>query len=277
MSESFPLRKMATTLGGRVGYALHTDKGFLDLAGFIGKPFGLRATGVLTCTVCGRKVPKFYGQGFCFPCFRDAPEASECIIKPELCQAHLGLGRDPEWERAHHAQDHVVYLSHTGGLKVGVTRTAQVPTRWIDQGAVTAMVIGRTPYRQLAGLMEVDLKRLFSDKTDWRAMLRNVAPDIGLLSEARERARAALRHDLRDYLAPDEEPVPIMYPVLAWPPKVTSVQLGRTPEVSGRLMGVKAQYLIWEDGRVLNVRNHAGHHVELTDGQGPSDLFSGTL
>jgi hypothetical protein len=28
-------------------------------------------------------------------------------------------------------------------------------------------------------------------------------------------------------------------------------------------MGIKGQYLIWEDGRVLNVRNQSGVHVEV--------------
>ena len=277
MSAPFMLRRMATAWGDPVGYALHTDHGSLALDGSIGKPFGLRATGLLTCTACGRKVPKFYGQGLCFPCFRDAPEASPCIIRPELCQAHLGQGRDPAWERAHHDQEHVVYLAHAGGVKVGVTRAALVPTRWIDQGATTALVIGRTPYRQLAGRMEVDLKRVFADKTDRRAMLRHVPPDPAALLEARERARAALAPDLRPWFTDAEGPVPIVYPVRAWPPKVISVSLARTPEVGGRLAGIKGQYLIWEDGRALNVRNHAGWHVEATSGQGPPDLFSGLV
>jgi hypothetical protein len=208
-------------------------------------------------------VKKFYGQGFCFPCLQSAPEAAECIVRPELCRAHLGEGRDPEWEKAHHDTEHAVYLSQTGDIKVGVTRATQVPVRWIDQGAVAALVIARVPYRQLAGLMEVDLKVVLADKTDWRAMLRQVEPDPGRLKEVRGRLRQAVRHDLRDYLLPDEEPLELSYPVLAYPPKVTSVQLAKSPEVSGLLVGIKGQYLIWEDGRVLNVRNHSGFHVEL--------------
>ncbi len=125
----------------------------------------------MTCVSCGRGVTKFYGQGFCFPCFRDAPEASECIVRPELCRAHLGEGRDPAWERDHHDTEHFVYLSHTGGIKVGVTRGTQVPVRWIDQGAVLALPIARTPYRQLAGAIEVALKAHFADRTNWRKML----------------------------------------------------------------------------------------------------------
>src|SRR5690606_40132032 len=129
-----PLRKLLAGFDGRVRYALPLGGETLELEPFIGGPFTLRATGVLSCVSCGRRVKKFYGQGFCFPCLRDAPEAAECIVRPELCRAHLGEGRDPDWERDHHDTEHVAYLSWTGGLKVGVTRATQVPVRWIDQG-----------------------------------------------------------------------------------------------------------------------------------------------
>ena len=263
MEEGAPLRKMLAGFDGRVHYALSMGGSVLELDPLLGKELSIRATGILTCVSCGNRVKKFYGQGFCFPCLRDAPEASVCIIRPELCRAHMGEGRDPAWEADHHNTEHVVYLSYTGGLKVGVTRATQVPVRWIDQGAVAAIVIGRTPYRQLAGLMEVDLKRAFADRTDWRAMLRPVDADVGMerLRAARTHALTSLRHDLQGYLIEDAEPLRIDYPMLAWPPKVTSVQLGRTPEIRGPLVGIKGQYLLWEDGRVLNVRNHAGYHV----------------
>ncbi|MCB0795378.1 MAG: DUF2797 domain-containing protein, partial [Flavobacteriales bacterium] len=162
------LTKMLAGLHEQVSYALQLDDGPFPLDEWVGREIQIRATGEMTCVSCGRTVRKFYGQGFCFPCLRDAPEASECIVRPELCQAHLGKGRDVEWERRHHDTEHVVYLSRTGGIKVGVTRSDQVPVRWIDQGAVEAVIIARTPYRQLAGLIEVELKKHFKDRTDWR-------------------------------------------------------------------------------------------------------------
>ena len=146
---------------------------------------------------------------------------------------------------------------------MGITRSTQVPVRWIDQGAVAAMVIARVPYRQLAGLIEVDLKRVFADRTNWRAMLKKVPVDHEALLAARELAYRTLREDLQQHLLPDALPLDINYPVLAYPPKVTSVSLLKTPEVIGKLMGVKGQYLMWEDGRVLNVRNQSGIHVEV--------------
>jgi len=246
-----------------VQYALPLNEGPFELEPFLGQQFTIRATGVLSCVSCGKRVKKLFAQGFCYPCLQNAPEAAACIIHPELCLAHEGMGRDVEWERVHHLTEHMVYLSYTGGVKVGVTRGTQVPVRWIDQGAVAALIIARVPYRQLAGLIEVDLKRLFADKTNWRAMLKLVMPDTTALSTARTLALTALRDDLSRYLLPEEAATILTYPVLAYPPKVTSVSLEKTPEVTGRLLGIKGQYLIWEDGRVLNVRNHSGVHVEV--------------
>ncbi len=270
MGEGQPLYKMLAGMEtdpadgrrGRVRYALPFEPHALELAPYIGNPFTVRATGVLSCVSCGKRVKKLFAQGFCYPCLLAAPEASDCIVHPELCRAHLGEGRDPDWEIANHATEHVVYLSYTGNVKVGVTRSTQVPVRWIDQGAVAALVVARVPYRQLAGLMEVDLKRAFADKTNWRAMLKQVEPDVELLRTAQQRVSDVLRTDLSEHLQHGEELLVIDYPVLAYPPKVTSINLQKTPEVTGVLMGIKGQYLIWEDGRVLNVRNHSGFHVE---------------
>ncbi|HEX2616038.1 MAG TPA: DUF2797 domain-containing protein [Flavobacteriales bacterium] len=271
MTEGAPLRKMLVGVdtsgdpaaGGAVNYAMRLGAQIVPLAEHIGRPFTLSFTGARSCTSCGQRVKKFYGQGLCYPCLRDAPEASECIVRPELCRAHLGEGRDPAWEVEHHHQEHDVYLSHTGGVKVGVTRGTQVPVRWIDQGAGIAMRIARTPYRQLGGAIEVDLKRFFGDRTNWRAMLQQAITDPSALLEAHAQAREGLVPELRAYLLEKPEPAFFTYPLPAPLPKVVSVSLEKLPEVTGTLLGVKGQYLVWADGRVLNVRNHSGFHVEI--------------
>ena len=51
--------------------------------------------------------------------------------------------------------EHIVYLANSSGLKVGITRASQVPTRWIDQGAVQALPLLRVATRQVSGLAEV--------------------------------------------------------------------------------------------------------------------------
>lgn len=113
---------------------------------------------------CGKRVKKLFQHGFCYPCLQSAPEAARSASCIRSCAARTSARAATRWEIAHHATEHVVYLSHTGNVKVGVTRAAQVPTRWIDQGAVAALVMARVPYRQLAGLIEVDLKRVFADR-----------------------------------------------------------------------------------------------------------------
>jgi hypothetical protein len=46
--------------------------------------------------------------------------------------------------------DHFVYLSLASGVKVGIIRHYNVPGRWIDQGAVQAVVIAKVPRRILS-------------------------------------------------------------------------------------------------------------------------------
>lgn len=271
--NAYPLHKMLATLNppaapceaGEVAYAMDAGAEQVPMEPFIGQAFTLRFSGVRTCVSCGKQVKKFYGQGLCWPCFQNAPEASPCIIRPELCEAHLGKGRDVQWELDHHKQEHIVYLSYTGGVKVGVTRSTQVPVRWIDQGAVQALPIARVPYRQLAGVIEVDLKQHFADKTDWRHMLLFDSQYIGSdpLVAARQRAGEVLDPNLREFFLPEEAVVRLTYPLHSVPPKLVSVQLDKLPEISGKLQGIKGQYLVWSDGRVLNVRNHSGYHVEM--------------
>ncbi len=254
-----------TTRGRTVHYALDLADGRRPLMERIGTQLTLRFTGLRTCMACGKRVKKFYGQGLCYTCLLNAPEASPCIVRPELCEAHQGRGRDVQWERDHHDQEHVVYLAYTGGVKVGVTRSTQVPTRWIDQGALLAVPIARVPYRQLAGAIEVDLKQHFADRTDWRKMLLMSGPAMGeaALQAARARTLALAAPVHRTFLLPAEPVMALSYPLVDAPPKLVSVQLEKLPVVEGRLQGIKGQYLVWADGRVLNVRNHSGFHVEV--------------
>lgn len=268
-----PLKKMLSAVeNGKVGYALRLGIRTLPMAERIGKPLRIRFTGARTCEVCGKRVKKFYGQGLCYPCLVSAPEASECIVRPELCQAHVGGGRDPQWEKNHHYTEHFVYLSQTGtpsrdkptgGIKVGVTRGTQIPVRWVDQGAVLAVIIARTPYRQLAGAIEVALKASLADKTDYRRMLQRVAPDHAALLAARDAATTAVPAELAPFMLVNEEPLALDYPLAETLPKVISTTFEKLPEIEGRLLGIKGQYLLWADGRVLNIRNHSGYHVEV--------------
>ena len=236
----------------------------------VGRPIRVEHTGEFTCVRCGRRVDKLFGEGYCYPCFRDAPEAAECIVKPELCEAHLGRGRDPQWEEAHHNQPHAVYLAVSSALKVGVTRLTQIPTRWVDQGAAWAVQIAEVPYRQLAGRIEVALKELYTDRTAWQRMLKGqLLEDVDLPGElARIREHIGSTADGAELLQYIFEPArlsprQLVYPVPEAPEKVKSVNLQKSPVVESTLIGIRGQYLIFDGGAVLNVRRHSGFHVIL--------------
>ena len=152
------LRKMASSYADPIEYRLKLGEEEITVNQLIGKPVKINYTGRINCINCGRVTKKSFAQGFCYPCFMNAPQNAECIVRPELCEAHIGKGRDPDWEEDNHNQPHVVYLAISTGIKIGVTRSTQVPYRWIDQGAWKAVKLAETENRYQAGLIEVDFE-----------------------------------------------------------------------------------------------------------------------
>jgi hypothetical protein len=254
---------MNTKLTDTVEYRLSDGEQELYLNDLIGKSIVFEFTGEIRCISCDKSLKKTYGQGYCWDCFQEVPEASPCIIRPELCEAHLGRGRDPQWEKEHHFTEHVVYLALSSAVKVGVTRQTQVPTRWIDQGAHEALVVCQTPYRQLAGEIEVSLKEHFTDKTNWQRMLKDQRVDADL-KEEKEGVLSYLPGNLQEYFLESSHAVHIQYPVIEYPQKVKSINLLKTDTIEGKLMGIKGQYLIFDENRVINIRNHSGFFVEIS-------------
>lgn len=258
------LRKMSSSLDEKscVSYQLNSPVSPILLNDSVGKMFEMRYTGKIRCTACGKIIKKPYGQGYCYPCFISSPETEECVLKPHLCQAHMGIARDMSYAEHHCLIDHYVYLAISGGLKVGVTRHTQIPTRWIDQGASQGLIIAKTPNRYLAGTIEVELMRSFSDKTNWRSMLTNAEPDIDLYEE-RKRLLSLLPNELVAYLTDNHTIQHISYPVASYPEKVTSLNFDKTPHIGGILQGIRGQYLIFENGKVINLRTFTGYEVEV--------------
>ncbi|WP_223274566.1 DUF2797 domain-containing protein [Salibacter halophilus] len=263
MELSGNLHKMPVKLlDGKAHYTLELNDEKGDLNGALGEKINLHFTGQINCVNCGRKIKKTFGQGFCFPCFRDAPQASECIIHPERCRGHLGEGRDPEWEQKHHVQPHFVYLAVSSGLKVGITRETQIPTRWIDQGARAGIILAKTTNRYEAGVIEVALKEHFADKTSWQRMLKGDIKDVDLLEE-KEKARKFIPDEMSDFFYDENDIISIEYPLLESPDKVKSVKFDKEPTISGTLTGIKGQYLILDNKFVTNIRNQSGYFVEV--------------
>jgi hypothetical protein len=256
------LKKMKTSLDQEVSYRLLLDSE-VKLSDFIGTQITMQWTGNIFCQSCGKSTKKSFGEGFCYPCFTSAPEAAECIIRPELCRAHLGEGRNPEWEQKHHNVPHVVYLAASDTVKVGVTRATQIPTRWIDQGAASAIILAETPNRYEAGVLEVALKSFFTDKTNWQRMLKNEIDDSIDLIDEKWSLHDQLPADLQQYFSENDEVIQFTYPVLQFPTKVASLGFDKSPEIHGVLEGIKGQYLIFQGGQVVNIRKHTGYEIQL--------------
>lgn len=244
-------------------YLLKFNEGVLAFNNIIGKKLRLEHTGKIICSACGKVTKKSYGQGYCYPCFISVPQTEECVLRPELCQAHLGIARNMEYARENCLVDQYVYLALSGGLKVGVTRYHQVPTRWVDQGAVFAIKVAVTPNRYNAGLVEVALKKIFADKTNWRKMLTGNDEEIDLFDK-KKHALEAIKNIGAEFIEADDTIYRIKYPIEQFPAKINSVSFDKQPVIEGTLLGIKGQYLIFDDGRVYNVRTHTGYEVKIS-------------
>ncbi|MBL7664820.1 MAG: DUF2797 domain-containing protein [Bacteriovoracaceae bacterium] len=236
---------------------------YLPLNASIGKKITLKSHQVYECLNCQKQGAKSYGQGYCFDCFSKLAECDMCIVKPELCHYDAGTCREPRWAERYCMKPHIVYLANSSGLKVGITREQQIPTRWLDQGAVQALPILKVETRYLSGVMEKALAQVMSDKTNWRELLKNEGSNLNMIEE-REKVLPLLKPLIEQYgaeiLASDA--VSFQYPVSQFPEKIQSIDLDKTPEQSGVLLGIKGQYLIFDNG-VLNVRKYTSLKMEI--------------
>lgn len=261
MNVSGQLRKMTHEEGDPIQYYLNLDEKPVGINAALDHTLTLRFLGKITCVECGRVIKKTYDEGYCFPCARDLPENAMCSVRPERCEHDRGNERDREFYETHCKVDHFVYLSLTSAVKVGVTRHWNIPSRWIDQGAVQGLVIARTPERRLAGQIEIALAKKMSDKTNWRRMLKGDIEEVDLAA-VREQVHDWIPQDLREYFLEGEPVHTLHYPVRAVPAKIVSHNLDKENELSGRLTGIKGQYLIFDE-RVINLRKYAGYHVQF--------------
>ncbi len=255
------LRKMQTEVGRPIQYYMVFESDFLNLNQVLDQTLHIDFI-KFQCLNCGLDRP-IYRQGFCKSCFFEIPTAGDWIMRPELSTAHLGKeDRDLEYEKKVQLQPHIVYLANSSNIKVGVTRKTQVPTRWIDQGAHEAIEIVEVPNRYLAGITEVALKDHIGDKTNWRKMLTNQVEDEDLV-EWRTKLKEFIPQEVADYFIENNNETHLEFPVLRYPEKVKSLNLGKTPSYTGVLKGIKGQYLIFEDNTVFNVRGNEGAYVGI--------------
>jgi len=265
------IQKLITSLQDPVQYQLPIGDALVPMNDLIGKEIILTHNGDIHCIACGRKTNKSFNQGYCYPCFNSLAQCDICIIKPEQCHYAEGTCREPQWGETHCLREHYVYLANSSGIKVGITRGTQIPTRWMDQGASQALPILRVKNRLMSGLVEVAMKNHVGDKTHWQRMLKGEPPPLDL-SEKRDELFSACEQALSEITdmhgedaisqLVDETPVDIHYPVNQYPEKVKSFNFDKTAEVRGVLNGIKGQYLLLDSG-VLNMRKFGGYQLQL--------------
>ena len=266
------LTKMRSELTDPVTYWLRVGEQDVKLNDFLGKRIDIHFSNKMACIQCGRNITKTFQQGYCFPCMQRINECDNCMLFPERCRVEHGTCPHDDWAHEHCYQEHYVYLANSSGLKVGITRHNNVPTRWIDQGASMALPILKVANRRQAGLVEMLFKKHVNDKTNWREMLKNNFPSLDLMQE-RDRLLELVNdelHVLQKKYEPgvisvldNQKVVTIRYPVLSFPDKITSLSIDKTPSVSGILQGIKGQYLLLDSG-VMNVRKFGGYEVSIT-------------
>ncbi|MCB1052192.1 MAG: DUF2797 domain-containing protein [Acidobacteria bacterium] len=261
---------MAVEPGDPIQYQLPLGEHRLHLNPYLGKELHFRYSGEIFCCNCGRKTKKSFNQGYCFPCFRKLAECDACILRPEQCHFHLGTCRDDDFAANHCFRPHYVYVANSSGLKVGITREVNLPTRWIDQGASQALPILKVANRRMSGLLEVEIKNHMSDKTNWRALLQGEPEPLDLCAirdELMPKLQAkmeAMRHQFPGELLEEVEasgPETFQYPILEYPKKISSFNLDKDPDFGGTLIGIKGQYLLFDTG-VINIRKYTSYFVE---------------
>jgi hypothetical protein len=271
---SGPIGKMSTALAdGVASYALPVGDTTLDMSTIIGKQVTLSFVGTKTCIHCGSEQAELHIQGYCRACSVSLAKCDSCSVSPEKCHYAEGTCREPSWGETNCLVDHIVYLSYTSGFKVGVTRSKNIPDRWIDQGATVAVPLFRTSQRLIAGLIECEIKSFMADKTQWRQMLMSDdSPSLDTVIRAANDTIAQIipfikklqdTYKFSDITTLTPSATEISYPLFSRPAKIGMPHnLDKSTTISGPLRGVKGQYLFIGD-TVINVRKYSGYHMAI--------------
>ncbi len=266
------ISKMRIALDAPAQYSLRLNDEQHALNPLIGQTLRLEFLGSINCTHCDRLTKKSFGQGYCWPCFSKLAQCDSCMMSPEKCHYDAGTCREPEWAQDFCMTDHFVYLANSTGVKVGITRSSQLPTRWLDQGAIQAVPIFRVATRQQSGFVEDALRSQVADRTNWRALLKGDVEPIDLIA-IREQLLESCAEPLQalqqrfglQAIQPitDVDVLDIAYPVEAYPAKITSFNLDKNPVAEGTLIGIKGQYLLFDTG-VINIRKYTSYQLSVS-------------
>lgn len=261
MKVTGQLRELTHEYKNPIQYYIQLNEDYIHLNPFLGKNVSIRFLNEIHCIHCGRKIKKTYNNGSCYPCFINLPQNDLCIVKPSLCHFDQGTCRDESFGLSQCMIPHYVYLALSSDVKVGLTRKPNAFKRWVDQGAVQSIPIAEVPTRKIAGELELFLTNHLPDKTNWRKMLKGEIAEANLF-QIREEIRKVIPEEYQSYLFEVDEIYEFIYPLAESVEKVSSFSLDKNNEVKGKMIGIKGQYLIFEHG-VMNIKKHAGYHVEI--------------
>lgn len=287
-------------LNFNIDYTLLLGNDEIAISDFLDKSIHIQWQQQITCKKCLKPSKKSYGQGYCYLCFKRSASCDICMMQPHTCHHHLGTCREPNWAEQVCFDDHIVYLTYTSGIKVGITRLSQVPTRWLDQGAVFALPIIKTSSRRLAGIIEACISQHFADKTNWRTMLKTAfiklnTQNAELVWQSAKHIKETLADEIEQSIAispifKEDNPTQNTmadsyqwindYPMLAFnypvvadmvqssnTPlkniKISSHNLDKTPNISGKLLAIKGQYLLLDTG-VINMRKYTSYQIAIS-------------
>ena len=256
------ISKMIPSIGEPIEYLLPIGENKLILNKYIGKLIQINFNDEIRCINCNNKIKKTYMQGYCYPCFISLPQTEDCVFKPHLCKAHLGVARDMDWAKNNCLASTYVYLSLTSNLKVGVTRHNHIPSRWIDQGAHHAIKFAKTPNRYLAGLIELEISQYISDRTQWRKMILGQYDELDL-NKKKNDLQKYLSNNLKKYYLNNEDMIDLEYPIIKNLEKIKSFNIEKFKTIKKILSGIKGQYLMFDDNHVLNVRKYTGYNFTI--------------
>ena len=251
------VKKLVAEHTSPINYQLPIGEHLIPLNQLLNKKIKIEFLNEIHCLNCGRLTKKSFHQGYCYPCFTVLAKCDRCQTNPEICHYHQGSCREPDWGKEHCFINHTIYLANSSGLKIGITRTYQQITRWIDQGAFQAIAIGEVNSRLDSGEVEMAIKKHLPDKTNWRNMLKG-SPNVIDMEKEKEKTLKYWPGGVK--LMPPINPKThsFEYPVLKYPDKVISHDLNKENKLEGLLLGIKGQYLIL-DKVVINLRKHSGY------------------
>lgn len=236
----------------------------ISLNEFVGKKIKLEFSGEIRCVDCGSVTKKTFGGGSCYNCFQSLASNDMCIMRPSQCHFHLNTCREPEWGKDNCFKPHIVYLANTTGLKVGITKENPYSKRWVDQGARQGLPIFRVQSRKDSGILEDELSKFVSDKASWQQLISSDSQSVDLIEESKKlfsQIDISKKGFEPEILSP--EVTEIVYPVLSYPSKKVSLKPDPNKPLESILIGIKGQYLLFEEGG-MNIRSLEGYSVRLS-------------